>query len=726
MNAIETLLDQPIFQALGWTLIHFIWQGALIAFLYFSVSLLLRRSAANVRYAAACGALLLMLIAPAVTMLSIDFVSNAPAATLTAATESDQAGLTQSALDRSAPKGQTEIEPATPLQSNLQNSPNSPNSPNSSNSSGSPNLIKRWAQERLPRTIPWLLALWFTGVVFLSLRFAGGLVMVHRLKRTETSASVELWQEKLASLSRRLRVSRPVRLCESALVEVPTVIGWLRPVILFPATALTGLSAEQLEALLAHELAHIRRYDYLVNLLQTSIETLFFYHPAVWWVSQQARQEREHCCDDLAVAACGDVLTYARALTTLERLRGSDVQLAVAASGGSLLVRIQRLLRGRAPAHYGFESGLAGFIALATVVILLASAQASLLSREVRAAAVKNEILLTTPDYDSRENVEKSNEAPAGLVERPAFDRAVTQSSASPTDKETGIQEPTSLEVLEPSSQDDKPGDSNNLAEMATAGLSNLRTDQLKALKNHGITPEFVREMSALTSTTLTVDRIIAMRIHGVSKAFVEELKAQGFASLSADQLIAFRIHGVTSQFINELRNAGYRAASPESLVTFRIHGVTAALIQQMKDLGLADLSGDQLSAFAIHGVTPLFVQTMKSFIKGKLTANDLLGLSIHGVTPEMIKALEIMGYANLSASQLMSLRIHGVTPGFIGSVQEAGYDRITVDELAELRMSGVTPEFIHTIKSRGFTDVTPRQLAELRRLNIMPSAKQN
>ena len=106
------------------------------------------------------------------------------------------------------------------------------------------------------------------------------------------------------------------------------LIGWLRPVILFPASALTGLSAEQLEALLAHELAHIRRYDYLVNLLQTTVETLFFYHPAVWWVSAQVRQEREHCCDDLAVAACGDVLTYARALTALEQLRGSEPQLA--------------------------------------------------------------------------------------------------------------------------------------------------------------------------------------------------------------------------------------------------------------------------------------------------------------------------------------------------------------------------------------------------------------
>src|SRR6185369_6553780 len=232
MNAIETLLDQPIFQALGWTLIHFIWQGALIALLYLSVSVLLRRWAANVRYAAACGAMLLMLIAPAVTMLSIDYSSDrAPATELALELpQSDQvlAATAPLPIDDLAPASQPEIEAGPAPQQTS---------------------IRQWAGERLPRTIPWLLALWFAGVLCLSLRFAGGLMMVHRLKRTETSSSVQLWQEKLVSLSHRLRVSRPVRVCESALVEVPTVIGWLRPVILLPASALTGLSPEQLEAL---------------------------------------------------------------------------------------------------------------------------------------------------------------------------------------------------------------------------------------------------------------------------------------------------------------------------------------------------------------------------------------------------------------------------------------------------------------------------------------------
>jgi beta-lactamase regulating signal transducer with metallopeptidase domain len=111
---------------------------------------------------------------------------------------------------------------------------------------------------------------------------------------------------KLKLLAERLAVRRAVQLTESALIQIPTVVGWLRPVILLPASALTGLNTEQLEAILAHELAHIKRYDYLVNMLQTIVETLGFYHPAVWWISHKIRAEREHCCDDLAVSISGD------------------------------------------------------------------------------------------------------------------------------------------------------------------------------------------------------------------------------------------------------------------------------------------------------------------------------------------------------------------------------------------------------------------------------------
>ena len=707
MNAIAALLDKPIFQALGWTLIHFIWQGALIAILYACVSMLLRRFSANVRYAAACAAMLLMLIAPAITMFTMgDAAENSTASSLGSEITAGKETVATVEISPAANLPAVQLEAAPPPDPQ-------------------PSSMKRWAQERLPRAMPWLLALWFAGVLSFSLRFAGGLVMVHRLKRTETSNNVQLWQEKVASLSNRLRVSRPVRLFESALVEVPTVIGWLRPVILLPATALTGLSAEQLEALLAHELAHIRRYDYLVNLLQTSVETLFFYHPAVWWVSAQVRQEREHCCDDLAVAACGDVLIYARALTALEQMRCPAAQLAVAASGGSLLVRIQRLLRGRAPAFYGFESGFAGVIALATIFTLLAGAQSALLSRSASAAVKVVDVLLS--DSTPRAADQAPDKTTTISVAPRAADPASPKADTTPPDGVAEDEQPEGPDPGESSTQDEKTvGASDFVSEMTAAGLTNLKANQLNSLRQNGITPQFVSQMSRLVASRLNADLIVAMRIHGVTTGFADELKAQGLSSLTADQLIAFRIHGVTSQYINELRNAGYSSNSADSLVAFRIHGVTPALIQQMKDIGYANLTGDQLTACGVHGVTPLFIATMKTYIAGKLSIDDLLALRIHGVTPAMVKELEIMGYGTLSAAQLLAFRIHGVTPGFIRSIQDAGYDRITPGQLIELRILGVTPEFIQLVKDRGFTDVTLHQLAELRRLNILPSAKKN
>src|SRR5205823_6807755 len=130
---------------------------------------------------------------------------------------------------------------------------------------------------------------------------------------------------------------------ESALVEVPTLVGWLWPVILLPASAISGLAPAELEAILVHELAHVRRHDYLINLLQTGVETILFYHPAIWWLSRRVRQEREHCCDDIAVSLCGDPIAYARALSTMEELRASP-RWAIAAHGGSLIVRIRRIV----------------------------------------------------------------------------------------------------------------------------------------------------------------------------------------------------------------------------------------------------------------------------------------------------------------------------------------------------------------------------------------------
>ena len=205
-----------------------------------------------------------------------------------------------------------------------------------------------WARSRawFEGHLGWVTAGWLSGVCLLSLRLLLGWVAIERLKRVGVLPIGGDLRARLDDLAVQLRIARPVRLLQSALAEVPAVIGWLKPVVLLPARACTGLSAEQIEAILAHELAHIKRCDYVINCLQVVIETLLFYHPAVWWMSRAIRYEREQCCDDAAVSLVGDRFVYARALTAMEALRGRAPGLAMAAGsrGSRLRRRILRLL----------------------------------------------------------------------------------------------------------------------------------------------------------------------------------------------------------------------------------------------------------------------------------------------------------------------------------------------------------------------------------------------
>lgn len=369
MNTLQTLFSQPFFQALGWTLLHFIWQGALVGVLFAALSVLLRHYCANIRYAAACSALLLMLILPLATFFVISASTNGAAShsrTFTQTATSLVQSKMQASLERQDANSAAEVVPDAVLL---------PEDMATGNGTG----------DSFSSILPWLVLAWLAGASILSLRFMGGWMTAQRLKVRAVRPAPRDWEEMIVQLSIRLRLTRPVRLCQSMLVEVPTVVGWLRPVILAPAGLLAGLPAQQIEALLAHELAHIRRQDYLVNLLQTALETLLFYHPAVWWISGRVRIEREHCCDDLAVEACGDVLGYARALTKLEQLRlRSSEQFAMAATGGPLLKRVRRLLATPKAAPPRASLWLAGFVFTLVVLGIFAGATSALVSSQSR------------------------------------------------------------------------------------------------------------------------------------------------------------------------------------------------------------------------------------------------------------------------------------------------------------------------------------------------------
>ena len=297
MTPLETLVQTPIARALGWTLFHSLWEGALAALVLAAALFVIRSPRA--RYACACLAMLGVLAGFAITFVRL----------MPRAIEGDTA--VPHAIPRATVDG-SDLSPAPAL--------------------------------RMADILPWLVPFWFVGVMLSHVRGLAGWMAARRLRRRGVCSAPDPWPQRLDQLRARLHISKPVALLETCLAEVPVVIGYLRPAILIPLGLLVGMPASQVEAILLHELAHILRRDYLVNLLQTVVESFLFYHPAIWWMSGVVRAERENCCDDLVVAASGNAHAYATALTALEQTRWAVTDAALAATGGNLMKRIHRLL----------------------------------------------------------------------------------------------------------------------------------------------------------------------------------------------------------------------------------------------------------------------------------------------------------------------------------------------------------------------------------------------
>lgn len=342
MNVFLRWLDQPLAIRAGWILLHSLWQGALIGGFFELARFGLRRRSANARYVAGCAGMVILLAAPVVTCLCMGALGDHRIG-IGAHTAGQPATTTSPVFSAGLFAGDAGGYGASPL---------------------------HMIFAGLDQIAPLLTAAWMAGVILFASKLARSWWWVGNIRSREIEPVDAALLGVLEELRQRLRISRPVRLLESALVEVPTVVGWLRPVILLPAATVAGLTPGQLEAVLAHELAHVRRWDYAVNAFQCAVETLMFYHPVVWWISRCVREERENCCDDVVVRLCGDRLGYARALATLEGMRAEVPQLAFAASGGSLLQRIRRLLGGTDQRPASGEQ-LAGLALLVTGLVLI-------------------------------------------------------------------------------------------------------------------------------------------------------------------------------------------------------------------------------------------------------------------------------------------------------------------------------------------------------------------
>ena len=532
----------------AWTLIHFLWQGAIITIVFALADVFSRRASARLRYGIAALAMLMMLTCAGTTFFHLANASGpvgtAPLIILT-----------------------TPTDPTAPV------------------------LALTAAPQSIPRNyLPWLVYFWIAGVTALSLRLIARWVLLERCRRQGIRILESDWQEKARRIARRLQLRQAVRLYESAIADVPAVIGWIRPIILLPVSALTQLSPAQIEALLAHELAHVRRHDYLINLLQSCVETLFFYHPGVWWIGRRMREERENCCDDLAVMACGDPLMYARALADLEQLRSNLPALAMAANGGHLLNRIQRLIVPLETTPPVTPVGITTLVVLAATAFMWAAPQ----------------------EHHTPPPEPKAAGTPVMIAQAAAPKPQPQRSKPGP-----------------PPPAPRKTGE-DYIDQMDRAGYRNLSVDQLIAMKIHGVTPDYINEIKSL-GWNANPDQLVSMRIHGVNAETVKELRALGY-SLTTDQAIAARIHQVDAAFANGWKQEGLTGLNFDTLVSLKIHGANPAEVRELKSLGFKNLDADDIVRLRVMGVTPDFILEARKRGFRDLTLDQIVQLKQLGI----------------------------------------------------------------------------------------------
>ena len=564
-----------IMRTLAWSLLHFLWQGAAIAAIAAAFMFVFRKP--GTRYLVGIGALALMLVSFAVTFTLIG----------------------------ASPQTAMEASPAA-----------APLSPQGATAS----FIERMDEQAASPsdgTFLWIARGWLAGVFVFALRIAFGLLVVEYLRRRNLIALPDALVERFRALQRRIGIRRAIRYAECHSLSVPAVIGFFRPIVLLPMRALTGLSPAQLEAVIAHELGHIKRFDVAVNFFQVIAESLFFFHPAVWWLNRRIRADREECCDDVAIATCGGPVSYARALATMESWRAVP-SFAMAATGSPVAARVGRLL-GVSPDKNGARAAGVVTASLVLATALIAGAISLGFAHPALAqAAARDSMALPEP-------AAAVSPAPAPL---PAVAAEPAAKPASPPVPAVAPKPPREAKPPRP-------------ATPATPAVP----------------PTSYIEQMKVEFGDVSVDQLIALRIQDVTGQYIRDIRSTGLAP-EVDDLIAMKVHGVTPQYVEQMRALGFDPDADE-IVAMKVQDVTPAYVKEMRAKGL-DADADEIVAMKIHDVTPEYRQSLES-LGYKLGTDELIQAKVMDITPEFARRAEAHGFKNLSFEKLVQLKLADV-----------------------------------------------------------------
>ena len=587
-------------EATAWTLIHFCWQAAAIAGAYRLISVALARRTSQARYILALSSMLAMLAA---AVLTFGWEMRSPASpSYAAASSAVSNAIISGDFPRIVAPGGLSASQTAADRTHLVNS--------------------------LPSLMGWIDAFWVIGVLALSVRGLGGWWLIHRLRASAMAEAPEAVRVAFRRIAQALGLEKAVLLRVSDAISSPITVGALRAMVLLPVSAITLLGPDELEVVLAHELAHVRRADFFWNLVQTLVETLFFFHPAVWWISGRVRHERELCCDDLALKICPNPVVYASALFHLEEHRSRQMHLAMALDGHqspqTLRMRIARILGESMPLNRSrsLRPFSAAAVFAAVIVLMLPAPQV---------------IAGLTPSPAPSANVSATHPTNASVT--------VTSSQVAMSKPHPGTTlsaprvapEPMEMALAQP--QSEPPAS-------RPSGDATTKTTYIDRMKAAGY--------------DVDLDKYIAMKIQGVTPEYARAMSQLGFGKLTADDLISCKIQGVSPEAIAEFKKQGLEVKSIHDAISYRIFQVTPEFVEGMNKAGFKDLDSKKLLALRVQGVTPEYAQSIAQEYPGA-TVDDVIKTKIFNINADFIALAKKHGFNNLTLEKLVKIRISGV-----------------------------------------------------------------
>ena len=765
MHFPDILFSAATDRALGWMVVHSIWQATAIALLSGVLLVVLRQQTAHLRYRVAGIAMMTVLFMALVTFYYYynDHSTDGSVSAMVVANSGEIAS-------RASFQGtiRTEI-PSNPIAGSV--------------TGGTEPVSIETFRGYFDEHLPLIAAIWILGMAAFLLRLLGGLSYVYYLRGRMNFPVDPYWTEIMERMVEKTGLRKSIPVLESALTRSPLTIGHLKPLILFPIGIINRLSESEVEAILAHELAHILRRDYLFNILQSIVEALFYYHPAVWWLSNQLRNERESACDEKAIELCGDKINYAKALVTMQEMAFYPMTPALAFAGqrqSQFLKRMQRLFQQPHTQFNIMEKWIATSLVICSILALTFGQQ---LQDNTPAPTTRPQLSLTSADESFRSGIWEAEiskdslcisfSARSGKHGNWMHSECFPQSAFSGMPLAIGevrftLTRPAGLMTFTGKMEDangaygrfsfaasedfranlKKEGiaevDDELMAHcflgnlsmdyvpmMRRYGYDNLTKDDLQELAIFRLNEPAVKEYQALLAelgeSKPTLRDLIEYSIHDIDRAYVRSLKSAGYTKLSAEKIKEFKIHGVTAEYIRDMtRKNDNTPPSPDELLESKIHGLEKIDLAKLEKAGYKNLSHEDVLSLAIHGIDEDYIKEVSALGLGKLDVEELVSTKIHGITPAFVQSYKAMNLGEVNTENLIQIKIHDITPEFVQSFKTMNLGEVNTENLIQVKIHSITPEFVQSFKAMKIGEVDIDNLMQAKIHGITPEFVQS